>query len=240
MTGTAKAYATVEQAVRDSHGRLVAYLAVRWRDVAAAEDALADAFLAACETWPRQGVPDKPEAWLLTAARRRLVDGARRARVQAKAVPELLAQAEEGASPEAEWEEAEIGDERLRMLFLCAHPELDPGIRTPLLLQTVLGVDAARIASAFVVKPATMGQRLSRAKAKLRAAPSTSRCRRRRNGPGVSKRCSRPSMPLSEAGGRRPPERTRAAGTWPPRRSTSGGCWSASCPGSRRRRGFSP
>ncbi|WNQ10901.1 sigma factor [Paenibacillus aurantius] len=171
MTGTAKAYATVEQAVRDCYGRLVAYLAVHWRDVAAAEDALADAFLAACETWPRQGVPDKPEAWLLTAARRRLVDGARRARVQAKAVPELLALAEEGASPGAEWEEAEIGDERLRMLFLCAHPELDPGIRTPLVLQTVLGVDATRIATAFVVKPATMGQRLSRAKAKLRAAP---------------------------------------------------------------------
>jgi len=161
------AHNAIEQAARDSYGRLVAYLTVRWRDLAAAEDALADAFLAALEAWPRTGVPNKPEAWLLTAARRRLIDGARRARVQANAAPALLAMAEE-ARQLASSAEIEFPDERLKMLFICAHPEIDPAVRTPLMLQSVLGIDAARIASAFVVKPSTMGQRLTRAKAKIR------------------------------------------------------------------------
>lgn len=165
------AHLAIERAIRDSYGRLVAYLAVRCRDVAAAEDALADAFLAAWETWPRTGVPDKPEAWLLSAARRRLIDGARHARVHARAEPALLAMAEE-AQQLASGGTA-FPDERLTMLFLCAHPGIDRAMRTPLMLQTVLGLDAARIASAFVVKPATMGQRLSRAKASIREARLT-------------------------------------------------------------------
>ncbi|WP_199614114.1 RNA polymerase sigma factor [Paenibacillus alkalitolerans] len=160
------AYHAVERTARDSYGRLIAYLAVRWRDLSAAEDALADAFLAALETWPRIGVPDKPEAWLLTAARRRLIDGARRARVRANAAPMLLAMAKEAQQLASSG--IEFPDERLKMLFICAHPDIDPLVRTPLMLQSVLGIDAARIASAFVVKPSTMGQRLSRAKAKLR------------------------------------------------------------------------
>ncbi|WP_248925637.1 RNA polymerase sigma factor [Paenibacillus hamazuiensis] len=156
----------VEQAARDSYGRLVAYLAARWHDIATVEDALSGAFVAALETWPRTGVPDKPEAWLLTAARRKLIDGARRARVQAKAEPALLAMAEEARR----WSRSDedFPDERLRMMFMCAHPDIDPSMHTPLMLQTVLGIDAARIASAFIVKPSTMGQRLSRAKAKIR------------------------------------------------------------------------
>lgn len=85
---------TIEQTVRDSYGRLVSFLAVRWRDLTAAEDALADAFLAALENWPATGVPDKPEAWLLTVARRRLIDGTRHARVQAGAKQALLTMAE--------------------------------------------------------------------------------------------------------------------------------------------------
>jgi predicted RNA polymerase sigma factor len=157
----------VEQAARDSYGRLVAYLAVQWRDLAAAEDAIADAFLAALEKWPLIGVPDKPEAWLLTAARRRLIDGARHARVHAHHVPNLIAMAEE--AQKLAGSDNAFPDERLKMLFICAHPEIDPVVRTPLMLQTVLGIDAARIASAFVVKPSTMGQRLSRAKAKIRS-----------------------------------------------------------------------
>ncbi|KIL39894.1 RNA polymerase sigma70 factor [Gordoniibacillus kamchatkensis] len=162
------AHNAVERTARDCYGRLVAYLAVSWRDLAAAEDALADAFVAALETWPRAGVPDKPEAWLLTAARRRLVDGARRARVHDHAVRSLSVMADE-ADRFADFDAA-FPDERLKMLFLCAHPEIDPSVRTPLMLQTVLGLDAARIASAFVVKPSAMGQRLTRAKAKIRDA----------------------------------------------------------------------
>ena len=158
----------VERAASDSYGRRLAFLAARSRDLAASEDALAGAFLAALETWPRTGVPDKPEAWLLTAARRKLIDGVRHARVEAGALPALAAAADEARRIAGAGEA--FPDERLSMLFLCAHPAIDAAVRTPLMLQTVLGLDAARIASAFLVKPATMGQRLSRAKAKIRDA----------------------------------------------------------------------
>ena len=165
MTGEARR--AVERAARDSYGRLVTFLAARSRDIAAAEDALADAFRAALETWPRDGVPDRPEAWLLTAARRRLIDGARRLQVRAEAVPGLRLAAEEAQDLA---ETGRFPDERLKLLFVCAHPAIDAAMHTPLMLQTVLGLDAARIASAFLVSPAAMGQRLSRAKVKIRDA----------------------------------------------------------------------
>ena len=113
-------------------------------------------------------MPEKPEAWLLTAARRRLIDAARHARVHADASPALAAAAEEARYLTS----ADLGfpDERLKLLFVCAHPAIDPAARTPLMLQTVLGLDAARIASAFLVKPSAMGQRLARAKTKIRDA----------------------------------------------------------------------
>jgi len=158
----------IEQAAGASYGRLLAFLVARTRDVAAAEDALADAFHAALEHWPSEGVPAQPEAWLLTAARRRVIDAARRAQVRRDALPALLAaadEAEEQAVPDAAFP-----DERLKLLFVCAHPAIARDVHTPLMLQTVLGLDAARIASAFLVKPATMGQRLSRAKTKIRDA----------------------------------------------------------------------
>jgi predicted RNA polymerase sigma factor len=162
------AHRAIEQAARDGYGRLLAFLAARSRDLAAAEDALADAFAAALRVWPDEGVPLRPEAWLLTTARRRMIDVARRARVRSEAAPALLAAAEEAAEM-AEANET-FPDDRLRLLFVCAHPAIDAGARTPLMLQTVLGLDAARIASAFLVQPAAMGQRLSRAKAKIRDA----------------------------------------------------------------------
>jgi predicted RNA polymerase sigma factor len=127
----------VEQVARDSYSRLVAYLAARSRDVAAAEDALSDAFLAALQTWPHTGVPDKPEAWLITAARRRLIDGGRRVQMHTKAMPTLLAIAEE--AQELASLDLEFPDERLKLLFICAHPAIDVAVRTPLMLQTVLG-----------------------------------------------------------------------------------------------------
>jgi predicted RNA polymerase sigma factor len=161
------AHGAIEQAARDSWGRLLAYLASRSHDVAAAEDALADAFRAALETWPRTGVPDRPEAWLLTAARRRFIDQVRHARVHAEAMPALRAVTDEAQQLA---ESDMFPDERLKLLFICAHPAIDPSARTPLMLQTVLGLDAARIASAFLVRPSTMGQRLTRAKGKIRDA----------------------------------------------------------------------
>ena len=160
------ANAIAEETARAAYGRLVAVLAARTRDIAAAEDALCDAFAAALDAWPRSGVPDAPEAWLLTAARRKLIDAARRAQTRDEAGPALLLAVEEMQDRSGET----FADERLKLLFVCAHPAIDPDMRTPLMLQTVLGLDAARIGSAFLVAPATMGQRLVRAKRKIAAA----------------------------------------------------------------------
>ena len=166
MTGRSSGDAAAAVA-RESYGRLVAYLAARSHDIAAAEDALADAFAAALERWPRDGVPDAPEAWLLTTARHRLHDRWRHARVAADAAPTLAILFDELAEAPAE---TRFPDERLKLMFVCAHPAIDPAARPALMLQTVLGLDAARMASAFVVAPATLSQRLVRAKAKIRAA----------------------------------------------------------------------
>ena len=164
---SAAAGRTADLAARASYSRLLAFLAARTRDVAAAEDALGDAFRAALETWPRTGVPTRPEAWLLAAARNRLADGIRHARVRSDAAADLRLVAEEAGERAAA---DAFPDERLKLLFLCAHPAIDVAARTPLMLQTVLGLDAARIGSAFLVAPAAMGQRLVRAKTKIRAA----------------------------------------------------------------------
>lgn len=157
----------IEAVARGSYGRLVAYLAARSRDIASAEDALSDAFGAALQRWPVDGVPDKPEAWLLRAARNRLIDAARHAEVRRRAEP-LLQVATEAADRAGK--PAPFPDERLKLLFVCAHPAIDVAVRTPLMLQTVLGLDAARIAAAFLVSPAAMEQRLVRAKTKIREA----------------------------------------------------------------------
>ena len=163
----------VELVARESYGRLVAYLSARTRDVAAAEDALSEAFVTALRTWPRDGVPAKPEAWLLTTARRRLINRARHERVRVNAAPTvrlLVDEAEALMNDAAAIDERAFPDERLKLLFVCAHPDVDRGMHTPLMLQVVLGLDAATIASAFLTSPAAMGQRLSRAKARIRDA----------------------------------------------------------------------
>ncbi len=162
------ARATAEAVARHSYGKLVAFLAARTRDVAGAEDALADAFAAALADWPVSGIPGSPEAWLLAVARRKIVDAARRQRTRADAAAELRLMAAELEAAAAST--APIPDDRLTLMFACAHPAIDPGVRAPLILQTILGFDAAAIASAFLVAPATMGQRLVRAKNKIRQA----------------------------------------------------------------------
>ena len=159
------AYAAAEAAALRSRGKLIAYLAARFGDVAAAEDALSDAFASALSAWPVQGCPDNPEGWLLTAARRKLIDQIRRNRESSSEdEPEQMADAmiadAEGGFP----------DRRLALLFACSHPAIDPEIRAPLMLQAVLGLEAAQIASAFLVSPAAMAQRLVRAKTKIREA----------------------------------------------------------------------
>jgi DNA-directed RNA polymerase specialized sigma24 family protein len=148
-----------ERAARQSYGKLVAVLAARSRDVAAAEDALADAFAAAPATWPRQGVPASPEAWLLTAARRRLTDAARRRQTAAGAVADLLLLLDEA---KAEHGEHDLPDWRLRLMFACAHPAIDEAARVPLMLQAVLGLGASAIAAAFLADGANHGDAVER------------------------------------------------------------------------------
>ncbi len=165
---TSSARAAAETAARRSYGKLVAYLAARSRDVAAAEDALAEAFASALTDWPKNGVPQNPEAWLLTAARRRAIDAVRRKQNAQMGEDHLTLIAEE--LEEAASDPAAIPDRRLALMFACAHPAIEAAIRAPLILQCVLGFDAGAIGSAFLVAPATMGQRLVRAKLKIRAA----------------------------------------------------------------------
>jgi len=155
-----------ERVARLGYGKLVAMLAVRSKDIAGAEDALGEALLRAITDWAHFGVPANPEAWLVTVARRIDADRWRRAVTAADGSERWLLLEDERLATE----DFEIPDDRLRLMLVCAHPAIDPGLHTPLMLQAVLGIDARRIASAFLVAPATMGQRLSRAKARIAEA----------------------------------------------------------------------
>lgn len=165
-SGQEDVHRAIERVARESYGRLVAYLCAHTHDVASAEDALSDALMAALNAWPRDRVPEKPEAWLLTAARHAYIDRVRHQKVAMASEPTLVLLNENRRNDAP----PEFPDERLKLLFVCAHPAIDPAIHTPLMLQTVLGLDAARIAQAFLVSPTTMGQRLVRAKTKIRDA----------------------------------------------------------------------
>ncbi|HKT97922.1 MAG TPA: DUF6596 domain-containing protein [Paraburkholderia sp.] len=160
------AHSIAEAVARRSYGKLVALLAMRTRDVAAAEDALADAFAAALADWPERGCPANPEAWLMTVARRRAIDGARHRHVGGEVANQLAILADEIDEREA----GALPDRRLALLFACTHPALEAAIRTPLMLQVVLGLEARTIASAFLTSPAAMTKRLVRAKHKIREA----------------------------------------------------------------------
>jgi len=167
MSGSAQqdTHRAIERVARESYGRLVAYLCSHTHDVASAEDALSEALVAALKTWPGDGLPQNPEAWLLTAARHSFIDLVRHQQVAVASEPTLQLLREEREVTLS----AEFPDDRLKLLFVCAHPAIDPTMHTALMLQTVLGLDAARIAHAFLISPATMGQRLVRAKTKIRS-----------------------------------------------------------------------
>jgi RNA polymerase sigma-70 factor, ECF subfamily len=154
-----------EHAARESIGRLVAYFSWRWRDIAAAEDALSDALLKALQVWPTDGIPTAPDAWLLTVARRQLLQVARHEKMRQD--PEVLARLE-GQHDAAE--ESPFQDTRLKLMFVCAHPAIDERIRVPLMLQTVLGLQVADMAGALLLSPNALAQRLVRAKQKIREA----------------------------------------------------------------------
>jgi predicted RNA polymerase sigma factor len=165
MTGEGDARAAAEAVARRGYGKLVAFLAARTGDVAAAEDALAEAFAAALAEWPVKGCPASPEGWLMTVARRKLIDQARRRRTAHNATAQLVADELDAAA-----DTPELPDHRLGLMFACAHPAIDAAVRAPLVLQVVLGLDARAIASAFLTSPAAMSKRLVRAKDKIRQA----------------------------------------------------------------------
>jgi RNA polymerase sigma-70 factor (ECF subfamily) len=158
------AYRAAEHAAREHYSRVLASLAAQFRDVTAAEDALADSLVAALAQWPASGVPDEPAAWLLTVARRRLSDGLRRRATADAATEQLVIDAQRAGNPSA------MTDRRLELLFACAHPAIAEDVRAPLMLQVVFGFDAGDIAAVFLSTPSAMAQRLVRAKHKIRDA----------------------------------------------------------------------
>ena len=155
----------VADLVHDSYGRLLALLAAPTRDIAAAEDALADSLERALTRWPQDGVPANPEAWLLTVARNRMRD---LWKSHAYRTTDPLDETHD--SPTEVDDMAAVPDRRLELMLVCAHPAIAPNIRTPLMLQAVLGVEATAIAEAFAIEPAAMAQRLVRAKKRIRDA----------------------------------------------------------------------
>lgn len=167
-TQPSRAASALAGVVRESYGRLLALLAAPGRDIAAAEDALADAMERALTRWPDDGVPDNPEGWLLVVARNRLRD------VWKSAASRTSQPLDETNWDKGEFETLDDGvgavvpDRRLELMLVCAHPAIAASVRTPLMLQVVLGVDAAAIASAFASAPAAMAQRLVRAKRRIR------------------------------------------------------------------------
>lgn len=166
MNQATHAQRTAEHMARESYGRLLALLAPRAQDISGAEDALADALVAALRQWPEQGVPANPEAWLLTVAQRKQIDSARR-RTTAQAAQEHLATMAEEFQ-QGGGGNATFPDRRLALMLVCTHPQIDPALRTPLMLQILLGLTAPEIAAAYLVPPATMAQRLVRAKARIK------------------------------------------------------------------------
>jgi RNA polymerase sigma-70 factor (ECF subfamily) len=157
----------VAEVTRDSYGRLLAVLAAPTRDIAAAEDALADALERALTRWHDDGIPANPEGWILTVARNRLRD---LWKSSAYRTTELLNETHDVPNILEVDDMIALPDRRLELMLVCAHPAIAANVRTPLMLQTVLGVEAAAIASAFAVEPAAMAQRLVRAKKRIRDA----------------------------------------------------------------------
>ena len=162
----------LEAVVRDDWGRLIALLVARFARLDLAEDGLADAVEAAARTWPVEGVPDNPAAWLLTSARRKVLDRLRAEAVAARRMPLLAVESE--LTEEVQRTMADAGevlvDERLRLVLLCAHPALSREAAAALTLRLVMGVSTEEIARLFLVPTPTMAARLTRARKKLAGA----------------------------------------------------------------------
>ncbi|MEU7802970.1 sigma-70 family RNA polymerase sigma factor [Micromonospora arborensis] len=170
MTGQEAAAGSVEAVFREEHGRLLASLVHRFGDLDLAEEVASEAIEAALVHWPTDGVPSRPGAWLLTTARRRAVDRLRRDRVLATRLAVLRAEAERADPAPAADADRDLPDDRLALFFTCAHPALAAQDRGALTLRFLAGLTTTEVARAFLVPPATMAQRLVRAKRKIRDA----------------------------------------------------------------------
>jgi RNA polymerase sigma-70 factor (ECF subfamily) len=161
----------IEQVFREERARVLSLLVRSLRDMELAEDCLQDAFETALARWPRTGTPAQPAAWLLTVARNRAIDRLRRQRTGEAKLAELGLESQMSApDPDIRERLAEVGDERLSLLFTCCHPALAPDARVALTLQAVGGLTASEIGRGFLVPETTMAQRLVRAKRKVRDA----------------------------------------------------------------------
>ena len=171
MSSTDPAQAVLATTFRDEAGRIVATLTRLLGDIDLAEDAVQEALAAALERWPRDGVPDRPGAWLMTAARNKALDHLRRERTRATAREAALRlEIDDERDPPSLLDGSIIGDDRLALLFTCCHPALAPEARVALTLRLIGGLTTPEIARAFLVSETTMAQRLVRAKHKIRAA----------------------------------------------------------------------
>jgi RNA polymerase sigma-70 factor (ECF subfamily) len=156
---------------RDESGKIVATLTRLLGDIDLAEDAVQEALATALERWPRDGVPDRPGAWLMTTARNKALDHLRRERTRATAREAALRlHIDDESDPTSPLDSTAIGDDRLALLFTCCHPALAPEARVALTLRLIGGLTTPEIARAFLVQESTMAQRLVRAKHKIRAA----------------------------------------------------------------------
>ena len=160
---------TLQDLVQEDRGRILAALIRTLNDFDLAEESLSDAFEAALVHWSRSGVPSSPRAWLITVARRKAIDRIRRGQRFAARLPELTRLMDEDQKAHSDMAQ-DIPDDRLRLIFTCCHPALDQKSRIALTLRTVAGLTTREIARAFLDSETTMGQRLSRAKAKIGAA----------------------------------------------------------------------
>lgn len=164
------ATAGVEAVFREDRGRLLAILAARLGDLDLAEEVASEAIEAALARWPVDGVPDRPLAWLVTAARRKAVDRIRRDRAYAQRLAVLQLEADRAGPVPGVEPGDDIPDERLQLFFACCHPSLQAEARTALTLRFLAGLTTPEVARAFLVPTATMQQRIVRAKRKIRDA----------------------------------------------------------------------
>ncbi|MBV8115975.1 MAG: sigma-70 family RNA polymerase sigma factor, partial [Silvibacterium sp.] len=160
---------TIETLYRSESGRVLATLVRLLGDLDLAEEAMHEAFAAALDTWPKTGIPDKPRPWLISTARFKAIDAMRRRARFDAAQPDLVAHIESRIN-ETTQEAEEIEDDRLRLIFTCCHPALPPEGQVALTLREICGLTTEEIARAFLVTPATLAQRIVRAKAKIREA----------------------------------------------------------------------